>query len=174
MKTKIEALANLAVIIIALVVGSVFLKERLSGHGPQPEGVKAGDKLPRIDGWDWGAHDRTLVLVLRKGCHFCEDSMPFYQRLVVKQKEDGSTSAIVAFFPDPADAAKEAVRSEGLEVKTLGGVPLKELKVEGTPSLLLVNNTGTVLKAWMGVLSPKEELEVIEAVCPNGRFREPS
>ena len=154
MKTKIEVVANVVVILLAVVVGSVFLKDRLSSPGPQSNEVKAGDRLPRLDGWDWGSHDRTLVIALRKGCHFCEDSAPFYQRLLAQQQQEGSNTAMLAVFPDAADAAKEAVQSEGLGVQALAGVPLERLKVSGTPTLLLVDRNGTVLNAWIGMLSP--------------------
>lgn len=163
MKGKIEAAANIIVIVLAVVVGSVFLKDRLSPAAQEPEAVKAGDKLPILDGWDWGAHEQTLVLGLRKGCHFCEDSAPFYQRLTSQQQPGGSTPAILAVFPDPADAAKEVARSEGLTAHVLAGVPLEKLKISGTPTLLLVDRSGRVLNAWIGMLSPRQELEVIRA-----------
>jgi len=160
MKTKIEAIANTAVIIVAVVVGSVFLKDRFSAPPPESVTVKARDKLPNLDGWDWAAHDQTLVLFLRKGCHFCEDSVPFYQRLIAQQQQ-GST--IVAVFPDTADVVKEVVQSEGLRIHALAGVPLERLKIDATPTLLLVDRNGTVLNAWIGMLSPRQELEVMKA-----------
>src|SRR6516164_2049322 len=129
MKSKIEAAANLIVIVFAVVVGSVFLKDRLSPPAPEPEAVKAGDKLPNLDGWDWASHEETLVLGLRKGCHFCEDSGPFYQRLMAQQEQGGSSPAILAVFPDPADTAKEVAKSEGLTAHVLGRVPLEKLKI---------------------------------------------
>jgi hypothetical protein len=175
MKAKIEAVANVIVILLAVVIGSVYLKDRYSAPGPQGNEVKAGDRLTRLDGWDWAAHERTLVLALRKGCHFCEDSAPFYQRLLTEQKRDGSSTAIVAAFPDAANAVKEVVQSEGLEVQALAGVPPEKLNVSGTPTLLLVDRGGTVLKAWVGMLSPKEELEVMKALaCQDKSCREPA
>jgi thioredoxin-related protein len=164
MVAKIERIANVAVIVVALVMGWVFLKDRLLTAPPQANEVKAGDKLTPLKSWNWSAHDRTLVLALRKGCHFCEDSAPFYQRLVGKHADHGANVAIVAIFPDPADAVNEVVKSEGLQVQALAGVPLDELKVSGTPTLILVDKTGTVLNAWLGVLSPRQELEVMKAV----------
>src|ERR1700719_2070903 len=154
MKGKIEAAGNVIVIVLAVVVGSVFLKDRLSTVAPESNEVKAGDKLASLDGWDWGAHDQTLVLALRKGCHFCEDSAPFYQRLSTQQQQGGSTSSIVAVFPDTANTVKEGVQSEGLGVHALAGRPLEKLKICATPTLLLVDRNGTVLNAWIGVLSP--------------------
>ena len=175
MKAKIELAANVAVILLAVVIGSVFLKDRFAAPGRDPNEVKVGDRLSGLGGWDWGAHDKTLLLVLRKGCHFCEDSAPFYQRLVAEQQQDRSNTAIVAAFPDPADAAKEVVQSERLGVQALAGVPLGRLKVSGTPTLLLVDNRGTVLNTWMGVLSPRQELEVMKALsCEGGSCRGPA
>jgi thioredoxin-related protein len=163
--TKIETLGNDIVILLAVVVGSVFLKDRFPAPVRHANEVKAGDRLTRLDSWDWAAQDRTLVLALRKGCHFCEDSAPFYQRLLSEHSRDGSTTAIVAAFPDTADAVKEVVQSEGLHVLALAGVPPEKLNVSGTPTLLLVDRSGTVLKAWIGMLSPREELEVMKALA---------
>jgi thioredoxin-related protein len=169
MKAKIEVVANLTVVLLAIVIGSIFVKDRFFSPGPQVNEVKVGDRLTQLDGWDWRAHDRTLMLVLRKGCHFCEDSAPFYQRLVATQHQGGSTTALIAVFPDKEDAVKEVMKSEGLEVKGLAGVPLEGLKVSGTPTVLLVDKSGTVLNAWIGVLSPRQELEVMKAVaCRSG------
>ncbi len=173
MKAKIEVVANVVVILLAVMIGSVYLRDRFSARAPESNEVKAGDRLPRLDGWDWSAHDRSLVLVLKKGCHFCEDSAPFYQRLATRQQEARSNTAIVAVFPDPADAVNEVVRLEGLGIRALLGVPLETLKVSGTPSLLLVDRSGTVLNAWIGMLSPKQELEVMRALaCPDNSCRE--
>ena len=161
MKSKIEAVANVIVIVFAVVVGSLFLKDLLSTAAPESNEIKAGDKLANLDGWDWGAHEQTLVLGLRKGCHFCEDSTPFYQRLAAQPQQGGST--IVAVFPDTADAVKEVVQSEGLRIHALAGVPFEKLKIDATPTLLLVNRSGTVVNAWIGMLSPRQELEVMKA-----------
>ena len=163
MKTKIETIANVIVILVAVVVGSVFLKDRFFSTPSEPNEVKAGDRLANLDGWNWGSQDQTLVLALRKGCHFCEDSAPFYQRLISGHQQGGSSTAIVAVFPDAADTAKEVVQSEGLGISALGGVPFEKLKISGTPTLLLVDRSGTVLNAWIGILSPRQELEVIRS-----------
>jgi len=175
MKTRIELVANVAVILLGVVIGSVFLKDRFFAPGAETSEVKAGDRLPSLNGWDWAAHDRTLVLVLRKGCHFCEDSAPFYQRLLARQHQDGSNTATVAVLPDTADAAREVVQSDGLAVPALAGVPLDRLRVSGTPALLLVDRKGAVLHAWVGMLSPRQEVEVMQAAaCRAGTCREPA
>ena len=126
MKTKIETAANIIVILVAVVVGSIFLKDRFFSTPSEPNEVKVGDKLTNLEGWDWSAHEQTLVLGLRKGCHFCEDSAPFYQRLTTQQ-QGGSSYAILAVFSDTADAVKEVAQSEGLRIHALAGVPFEKL-----------------------------------------------
>jgi len=163
MKTKLETIANVIVIVFAVVVGAFFVKDRLSTNAPEPNTVKAGDKLANLDGWDWSAHEQTLVLGLRKGCHFCEDSAPFYQRLAAQPQQGGTT--IVAVFPDTADVVKEVVQLEGLRIHALAGVPLEKLKIDATPTLLLVDRNGKVVDAWIGMLSPRQELEVMKATA---------
>jgi hypothetical protein len=160
MKSKIETAANVFVIIVAMVVGSIYLKDRFFSSPAQPNVVKAGDKLTSLEGWDWAEHDQTLVLVLRKGCHFCEDSAPFYHTLSTQAFK----SAIVAVFPDPADSVKEITQSEGLNVTTLAGMPLEKLNIPGTPALLLVDRNGRVLNVWWGALTLRQEVEVMTAM----------
>ncbi len=70
----------------------------------------------------------------------------------------------MAVFPDNADAVKDVVQSEGLGIHALAGVPLERLRTSATPTLLLVDRSGTVLNAWIGMLSPREELEVMRAM----------
>jgi hypothetical protein len=174
MKPKIEIAANVTVILLALVIGSFFVRDRFFKPSLKINEIKVGDRLISLKGWDWSAHNRTLVLVLRKGCHFCEDSAPFYQRLVTT-KQEGSTVDLMAVFPDNEGAVGNIMKSEGLDFPALGGVPLESLKVSGTPTLLLIDASGTVLNAWTGVLSPRQELEVMKAVaCPNESCRGPA
>jgi len=161
MKSKIETMMNIVVIVLGVVVGSVFLKDHFFSPASQPESIKVGDKLANVKGWDWAAHDQTLVLGLKKGCHFCEDSAPFYQRLAAQPQHGGLT--IVAVFPDTADEVKGVVQSEALRIPALAGVPLESLKISATPTLLLVDKNGTVENAWIGMLSPRQEREVMKA-----------
>jgi len=110
---------------LTVVIGSVFLSDRFAPPIAETNDIKPGGKLASIDGWDWSAHDQTLVLVLRNGCQFCEDSAPFYQRLIAQQQQGGSNTSIVAVSPDTAEMMKDVLRSEGLRVHALGGVRLE-------------------------------------------------
>jgi hypothetical protein len=88
MKTKLEAIANVTVIVVALAVGYVVLGRYVAAYRT-PRPIAAGDRLAAIPNLDWKQHRHTLVLALNTGCHFCEQSVPFYQRLADMQTTGG-------------------------------------------------------------------------------------
>lgn len=139
MRQKLTLLSDAAVVLVALAFGYTLVRNSLlgptSGAG---ESVKAGDQLPVLGAAPWGRHDRTLVLALKKGCHFCEDSAPFYKRLSAGPTD----TRLVAVFPDDAAEAKQVTQAEELDIETVSGFPLKRLKVAGTPTVILADAHG--------------------------------
>ncbi len=165
MKNKVEVTANVVVIVLAVVIGSVFLKDRFASSGPAPNEVKVGDQLPGLHAYNWKAHERTLVLALRNGCHFCEDSMPFYRRLAkLEQSNQIGGVHLIAVFPDDPAIVRQVVETQQLTIEVLPGTELDQVKVQGTPTLILVDEQGRVSKVWMGELPAAEEAEVIAAI----------
>jgi thioredoxin-related protein len=164
MRNKVEAAANVVVIVLAVVIGSVFLKDRFSAPGLGPNEVKVGDQLPGLNGYNWKAYDRTLVLALRNGCHFCEESMPFYRRLAQLEQSNQIGVHLIAVFPDAPAVVRQVVETQQLTIEVVPGFELGQLKVQATPTLLLVDEQGRVSKVWMGQLPAVEETEVIAAI----------
>jgi thiol-disulfide isomerase/thioredoxin len=163
MKMHFEAVANVSVIVVGLLVGVVVLREKLAAPHVPPS-IAAGDRLPQVSGIDWSRHQRTLVLALNTGCHFCQDSAPVYQKLAQAQKPATDDMEIVALFPNDTEAVRQLVKDEGLSFRTVSGVPLEKLGVTGFPTLLIVGRDGRVERTWLGLLTPREELEVLSAV----------
>jgi thiol-disulfide isomerase/thioredoxin len=171
MKTKLEAIANVTVIVVALVVGFVVLRGKIVGPHT-PRSVMAGDRLGQVPGIDWSRHRRTLVLALNSGCHFCQDSAPFYQRLAQTQRPD--EVEIVALFPNDPEAVRQLMRDKGLALRSVSAVPVEKLGITGFPTLLVVGRDGRVERTWLGLLTPREELEVLSAVSGAGQDRSAS
>jgi len=82
---KIELAANVAIILVVVLVAIKVLKPELlspSAKAAQREtSVSAGTKLA-LPTANWSSHEKTVVMVLREGCRFCTASAPFYQKLV--------------------------------------------------------------------------------------------
>jgi|ERR1044072_7468306 hypothetical protein len=167
---KIEVLANLAIIVAGCLLAVVLIKnhlfqrpsEGLSRQQTSSQDME-GSRLSTID-VDWSQSRQTLLLALSSSCHFCSESAPFYKRLV--QSKNGTR--LVAVLPEPAEGGQGYLRRLGVSVDEIRQLNLDKIGVQGTPTLLLVDNSGVVKKSWIGKLLPEQEEAVVSALLGDG------
>jgi hypothetical protein len=158
-----ELAANIAIVVVALLVVAVVVKQNLLGStGSSRHQVSAGEKIS-VPGVDWSSHDKTVVLAISQGCHFCSESAPFYQRLIQAVRAN-SDAHLVAVLPQEDAEARRYVESLGLKIDDIRKVSLDSIGVAGTPTLILVDRGGMVKKVWVGQLPPEKEPEVMGSV----------
>lgn len=175
---KLEVLANVAVIITSVILCSVLVRKyffsatkqeppveavasKLPSSTPsQRRPIQAGTKIS-LAGIDWSRANRTVVLALSTGCHFCSESAAFYQRL---QREKPSDVRLIAVLPQPIENSKGYLDKLGVTVSEIVQAPLSSVGVSGTPTLLLIDSDGTVRESWRGKLSDEEATNVIVRV----------
>ena len=152
---------RLAADAITVVVGVVLVGVLVVPH-VLPE--RHANREPRIDatiGIDFGAAPRTLILVLQEGCPACAISMPFYRSVVERAPAD--VQIVVAAPEDnvgiDAYLTRHGVMPDAVVLVGRDGVP-----ASSTPTLLLANSSGLVTHAWVGVLSPAFEEDVLAAL----------
>lgn len=150
LKEKLEVVTNIMVIAGVLVFGGVLYWLYTNHAKSLPEAPAVGTVLPALPGYSWDGHSQSLLLALRKGCHFCEDSMPFYRELLKTEKSGGSKARLVAVLPDSETDATRVVRDAQLDVPMVAPFQLQEIRVTGTPTVILVDGKGTVEKVWVG------------------------
>jgi hypothetical protein len=163
-KSRIEVLANIAIIIVAVFLIFILAKQYLrpvAGNSARPTDENLIGKKISLPEVDWAANGRTLVLALQSGCHFCTESAPFYKELV-KRQSGRSNLKLVAVLPDQLDNAKAYLDSLGVSVENVRRASLSSIGVLGTPTLLLVDNNGVIGSAWKGRLDSAREHEVLE------------
>jgi thiol-disulfide isomerase/thioredoxin len=173
MITKVETIVNVTVIVVALAIGFVLLRGKIAGPHI-PRSVAVGDRLGQVPGVDWSRHRRTLVLALNSGCHFCQDSAPFYQRLAQARRIAADDVEIVAVFSNDPEAVRQLMKDEGLALRSVPAVRLEKLGITRVPTLLLVGQDGRVERTWLGLLTPREELEVLSVLSGGGQDRSAS
>lgn len=171
---KVQLLAHLATILIAILLGiavtqQYFLPKQMRYPEPAPfVPLQPGAKLS-VTGIDWARNDRTLLMALSRGCHFCSVSAPFYKRLT-QEFSAGKDVALVAAFPQPVDEARSYLSTLGVSIADVKQMRLDVLGVVGTPTLILVNREGVVINAWRGQLSSDKEAEVFSQLkCRTGQ-----
>ena len=163
MYKKIELLANVAIIVVALVLGVVLVKRYLltdtQSAAPTAQRIQPGTKVD-LAGVDWSKSRQTLVLVLSDTCHYCTESAGFYQRLAEqKARQDGSR--LIAVLPQDVSRGQAYMSKLGVNVDQVQQSSLSALGLSGTPTLLLVDNQGVVKESWLGKLPPNQETEVL-------------
>ena len=160
---KVEFLANIAIIVAAVLLSFVLIKSYLlpdrSKDGPRDMRVPVGSKVS-LPGVDWSGNKQTLLVVLQKGCHYCSESAPFYQRLTREMAGRGNIH-LIAVLPQTIDESKKYLDELGVAIEDVKQAALDSIGVGGTPTLILVNNQGVVMNAWVGKLSADNEAGVL-------------
>jgi hypothetical protein len=160
---RIELLANIAIIVVALLLGGVLVKRYLLPQPNQPAAadprIAPGTKLS-VPGIEWAKSKQTVLLVLSDTCHFCTESAGFYQRLA-QERAKRSDLRLVAVLPQEPAKGEAYMSKLGVTVDQLGQVPLNAVNVKGTPTVILVDNAGAVIESWVGKLPAEEEAKVI-------------
>jgi hypothetical protein len=163
----LEVLANLALIVAALLFGAVLIRslrsptaEKKTQSTLPPVTQRVIQKGQVIGGLhiNPAGSARTLLLALSTTCHFCTDSASFYQRI---STERGHTY-LVAIFPQEPREGERYLANLGVKVDEVKQVAFGELGITGTPTLALIDSEGKVLNIWEGLLPSSGENEVIE------------
>ncbi len=173
----IQFASHLSIIVIALLLIFIVIKQYWDTR-PQPAAISSatqrqatpsepagsvirvplGKELP-LENIDWKRNKKTLILYLSTTCHFCNESAPFYKRLIEKYSNSENVK-IIAVLPQTVDEAKAHLDSLGVNVKEIYSSPLASVGVTATPTLLLVNESGIVTEYWRGKLKPDKEIQV--------------
>lgn len=158
---KVELISNVAIIVVALLLGAVLVKQYILGSPGRAEvkTVAAGTKISLPD-VSWDTSRQTLLIVLSRGCHFCSESVPFYQRLAEEVKSRGDVR-LLAVLPQPPAEGQKYLADLGVPLKDVKQAELSSIQVAGTPTLILVDSKGVVTDAWVGKLPSDKEAEVV-------------
>ena len=162
----IEIAANLAILLVCGLIGWTFLTHKglASGSGKEVAHLE-GVTLPPLPGYSWSDHQKTLVLAIRKGCHYCDSSLPFYKQLSNLEKSRTLHAHLVAVMPDDRTSVTADLLSGGVSIEAVFNQQLSSIRVAGTPTLFLVDAKGRIEQSWVGQLSPESEKDVIAAAA---------
>ena len=162
---RIELLANVAIIVVAILLAVVLVKRYVlnSNEPASPASarntVSAGDKIP-LQGIEWEKNRHTVLLVLQKGCRYCTESAPFYQRLI-KETANRSDVKLIALLPQSVAEGKQYLDEIGVSIADIRQVPPSQINVGGTPTLIVVNANGVAVDVWKGKLPSEAESQVL-------------
>jgi hypothetical protein len=166
---KTELVANIAIIVVALLLGFVLVKRYLLPANVAAPAARLDPRIPAgtkasLSGVDWAGNGQTLLLVLSTDCHFCTESAPFYQRLT-RETTGRPDVHLIALFPQEIEEGKKYLDSLGVSIVEIRQASPGSTGAGGTPTLILVDAQGIVKNSWVGKLSTPEESEVINQLA---------
>jgi len=161
---------NLAIVLAVVLIGNFFARNYL--WPPKPPGIEdyriAAGTTVSLPDMDWAQNGETLLLVLRKGCHFCEESAPFYQRLT-KETATIRNLKLVAVLPHEVSDSTQYLHDLKVPINDVRQAGFETLGVKGTPTLILINSKGEVVDSWAGKLPAEKENEVLKRLESDNR-----
>jgi hypothetical protein len=163
-KNGLDVAANVAILCVCILIGVICVKKfLLSDPLNAVEMPRKGTRI-ELGGVSWGRADRTLVLALSTRCRYCNESADFYRRLAPVAAAAGVP--VVAVFPQSIDEARAQWASQNLPLIGVDftQTPTRGLPIPGTPTLILVDRKGVILRAWAGKQPASGEAEIIHAV----------
>jgi len=129
------------------------------------DGGIVGLNLAPLAGYNWSSHPKTLVIAIRKGCPYCDASLPFYRRLGEQERGNTLHAHVLLVMPNDASSGSRYLSKENVEVQRIFGQGLGALKISGTPTVLLLDSSGLIKRTWIGQLSPRGEQDVMKAAA---------
>lgn len=159
MARKVEMVANITILVVAVALCVFVFRHRTNRSADLYQPPAVGSRFGLADG-NWQISNRTIVLGLSTTCHLCAESAPFYQRVVDACKREHVR--VLAVLPQPVSQAESYLKSKNLIVNEVRQAALQDLKIKGTPTVVLVDKAGIVRDAWVGKLPPDEEKLVLD------------
>ena len=110
-----------------------------------------------------------MVLALSTHCGFCQDSVPFYQKLAAFKNSSPARVRLATVMSEPKEEIEAYLKKQGIASDAVFSMPVSQIGVKGTPTLLLLDGQKKLIESWVGKLNSQEESEVIahlQKACP--------
>lgn len=163
-KSSLDVAANVAILCVCILILVIGAKKFLLSNPQRIAEIPRKGMRIELANANWGRAERTLLLALSTQCHYCNDSTDFYRRLAPVAAAAGVP--IVAVFPQVTEEARAHWTEQNLPLAGVEFIqaPSGGLPIPGTPTLILVDRKGVVLRAWAGKQPASGEAEIIHAV----------
>jgi hypothetical protein len=166
--TRLEALANGAVILAALVVIGVTIHDHLQpGRVPRRDALIAelvGKPIPLPGD---SSSRQTVALFVSSTCRFCANSMDFYRKLSALRGRTSCEFRLLALGPSDAETKndiREYLARNELVVDDSNVMNFAILGVRVTPTVVIQDARNCVRHAWFGLLDQEGQDEVVSKI----------
>lgn len=160
--SKLETTTHVCLIAVAVLCAGLLLERRFAPvkvGQPVTNDQLVGKRLD-VRGLDWALARTNAILFISTRCHFCQESMPFYQRLSDTLRNVPGVAISVVSAEPPAQIEEYLVKKH-VTIDRAYQVSLPDFVVRGTPTLFIADSSGIVRRAFIGTLSSAQEEEFL-------------
>ena len=167
--TKLEKATHIFLITVCCVSLAVLIEARVRLHSlpstlaPTQQSNLVGKSLS-LPGMDWNAAPLNIVLQISATCHFCSESMPFYQRLAAACNRQGGKAKLVVSSQDAVRTMQDHLGQQHVVVDNVLQSRMDALGIIATPTILVVDSRGVVKRVFVGKLDESREREMLSIV----------
>jgi hypothetical protein len=163
MKRNLEIVTNLATIAAcAFVIGHLALSYSSTSSSRVANTYSPGEVIADSNELGFANAHLTLIMATASTCHFCTESMDYYGRLTGVARQHHVR--ILAVTPEEPAENRRYLAVHGITPDTVTSAISNQIRINGTPALILVRTDGRVVKSWLGKLNPSAENEILGLV----------
>lgn len=141
-----------AVAALSVLLGRVYFHPRAQVRAASLVGTNL--VLPHVQ---WSANRYNVVLAISATCHFCQESAGFYRSLA----ELPAQANLVVVTEDDRAGIENFLKSKAISPNQVVCESLDAIGVGRTPTVLVVDEKGVVLKSLAGKQAPEAEAKFL-------------
>jgi hypothetical protein len=162
--SNLERATHICLISVSVVSLALLMERRFAPKvDPRPSAQELVGKHLDVPGLNWKSSHLNAVFYISARCHFCRDSMPFYRQVSERQNGNRQRVALSVLSPEGPEELKKLLAKENIAVDGFYRTP-RNVSFRGTPTLLLVDDRGIVLRAFEGKLDQSREREFLRII----------
>lgn len=157
---RLELAANAAIIILAIVLSVILIQKYFFAPSVNlADEIKVGEKITWMDD-QLRSNKKTILVALQPGCLYCSESAPFYRQLR-KLTAFNEDFRLIAILSPQAPDKQGYLDKLNVEFDAVKEVSFKDLKIQSTPTILIVDKDGIVESVWQGKLNQDDENQLM-------------
>ena len=162
-RTLVQAVLVFCAVTAGLVAPTVIREGFFSlGADAAANGPVQGSRLS-VPGLDFSQGTNTVVVFLRSSCQYCIKSMDFYRVLAAKATTT-SHFRLVVVGSEPVDSVNRFLREHQLKPDEVIPMHTVRVSISATPTLVLVNERGIIVRSWVGEMGPAARELLLQAL----------
>ena len=143
-----------------LLIEQRFFSGEDSGLPTAPTVVGREVKLP---GADWQSAPVSVLLQISSTCHFCNDSMPFYRKMMAARQASGAKIPVIVASADAVPVMQQHLADRQVSVDKVLHSRLDGIGAV-TPTVYIVDSKGMIRRVFTGELDSSGQRELLSIV----------